>query len=131
MASNVCSREEGVMSTLTVEDLLLTGVATPAVTRARRWRHVSKPRGPIARPMHPIAPGGRPLGVGAPRVAAQPRVAVAEGSLQLTRRGLAVVVGLFLTVCVVAMVVLVAGFLAVPNDPVVPTGVGGVVSTQG
>lgn len=111
------------MSAVLVEEL----VGAPATTRPR-WRHVPQVRGPIARPSHPGAPGGRPATAAAPLVrsrafekpAPEP-IAIALGQgLQLTRRGLAVAVTLFLGVVAAGVLTLVGGFLAVSNAPVVP-----------
>lgn len=110
------------MSAVLMEEL----VEAPALTRPR-WRHVPQVRGPIARPNHPGVPGGRPAVAGAPlvrartpRVAPEPiAIAVGQG-LQLTRRGLAVAVTLFLGVVTAAALTLVVGFLSIPNAPAVP-----------
>lgn len=112
------------MSAVLVEEL----AGTPVATRPR-WRHVPQVRGPLARPSHPGAPGGRPAvaagplvrgRVSEPKPAPEPiAIALAEG-LQLTRRGLAVAVTLFLGVVAAGVLTLVAGFLAVSNAPVVP-----------
>lgn len=108
------------MSAVLVDEMVNTAVPTPVTTRPR-WRHVPQPRGPIARPQHPATSGGRPLGPAAPLVrrvvAAEPIVEVAPG-WQLTRRGLAVAMAVFLTVVAAGLVTLVAGFLAVSNAPV-------------
>ena len=101
------------MSTLAIAE-----VATrPTVTRPR-WQHVPSTRGPVARPHHPGAPGGRPAVLPAPlvRAAAPARVVVGEG-LTLTRRGLAVAVTLFLGVAAAAALTLVTSFFGVSNEP--------------
>lgn len=110
----------------------------PASAAPGRWVHVSSPRPgtarpatvPQARPSAPGRPGGRPQGVAAPQLVGRsvvvpakveaPRLdsAVAAAPLRLTRRGLAVVMGGFALVMMTALVVLVAAFLAVPNEPV-------------
>jgi hypothetical protein len=106
------------MSAVLVEEMAIT----PAATRPR-WRHVPQSRGPIARPNHPGAPGGRPVGAAAPlvraRVPAPVVIAVGHG-LQLTRRGLAVVVSVFLGAVAAGVLTLAAGFLAISNEPVAP-----------
>lgn len=106
------------MSAVLVEEMVIT----PTTTRPR-WRHVPQARGPVARPNHPGAPGGRPLTAAAPlvraRVSAPVAIAVGQG-LQLTRRGLALVMTVFLGAVAAGVVTLVAGFLAVPNEPAVP-----------
>lgn len=116
----------------------LSSVATQAPATPRRWVHVSRPgQGgtrpvavPPARPDAPTRPGGRPQGVGAPRIAGRSRIVVdpmprpavaarpAPAPLRLTRRGLAVVMGGFALVMLTALVVLVTAFLAIPNEPV-------------
>ncbi|MFT4218761.1 MAG: hypothetical protein QM619_16490 [Micropruina sp.] len=106
------------MSLVLVEEMTIA----PAAARPR-WRHVPQARGPIARPNHPATPGGRPTVAVAPAVRAQQPapVAVAVGQgLQLTRRGLAVVMTVFLGAVAAGVLTLVAGFLAVSNEPVVP-----------
>ncbi|MFT4295494.1 MAG: hypothetical protein QM582_08785 [Micropruina sp.] len=106
------------MSAVLVEETMVT----PTVTRPR-WRHVAQTRGPIARPNHPATPGGRPAVAVAPLVRAQapaPVPVVVGQGLQLTRRGLAVVMTVFLGAVAAGVLTLVAGFLAVPNEPAVP-----------
>lgn len=114
-------------------DLPLAPVPSPAPLSAApsRWVHVGSPRpagarpvsAPPARPSAPARPGGRPQGVPAPRLSRRPataRVALtppATAPLRLTDRGLAVVIGGFALVMVTALVVLVAAFWAVPNEP--------------
>ncbi|MGC3956131.1 MAG: hypothetical protein QM804_18125 [Propionicimonas sp.] len=104
----------------------------PSQGAPQRWVHVSSPRpvgaratAPSARPSAPARPGGRPRGVAAPRLVSRPAAATVTASpapaaapLRLTDRGLAVVMGGFALVMVTALVVLVAAFLAVPNEPV-------------
>ena len=106
------------MSAVLVEEMVIT----PTTTRPR-WRHVPQTRGPVARPNHPGTPGGRPVMAAAPlvRARASAPVAIAVGQgLQLTRRGLAVVIAVFLGAVAAGVVTLVAGFLAIPNVPAVP-----------
>ena len=89
----------------------------PAATSPRRWMHVvPEPVEPQAAPERPTTPAVRQL-----RPAGQPlpRTAPVAAPLRLTRRGLAVVVGGFTLLMMTALVVLVAGFLAVSNDPIV------------
>lgn len=102
-------------------------LAYDAAAETRQWVHVrpaSRRSGasPQARTLGPRTPGGRPLGVSAPSVTrlvpASPS-ASRRGGMRLTRRGLAVVVGGFAALMTTALVVLVVGFLAVSNDPVV------------
>ncbi len=106
------------MSAVLVEEMVIT----PTTARPR-WRHVPQGRGPIARPSHPGTPGGRPAAATAPlvraRVAEPVAIAVGQG-LQLTRRGLAVVMTVFLGAVAAGVLTLVAGFLAVPNEPAGP-----------
>lgn len=107
-----------------------------APSTPRRWVHVdapqpgrTRPAAPTGRPAGPARPGGRPQGVGAPATGPgasrpaevdaavrQPR-SQAAAPLQLTRRGLAVVMGGFAVLMLTAVVVLVTAFLAVPNEP--------------
>lgn len=118
-------------------DLPLAPMPVPAANR--RWVHVSDARTGTARPaLAPQArpsvsrPGGHRVGVAAPQLrgrrpapsaAISAAVSVATpGQLRLTRRGLAVVMGGFALVMVTALVVLVAAFLAVPNEPLVAAG---------
>lgn len=108
------------MSAVLVEEMVIT----PTTTRPR-WRHVPQTRGPVARPNHPGSPGGRPVAPVAPWVRARarasaPMAAAMGGGLQLTRRGLAVVMTLFLGVVTAGVLTLVGGFLAVSNAPAVP-----------
>lgn len=116
-------------------DLPLAEVPAPATPR--RWVHVSDPRPapvrpsslPPARPSAPARPGGRPQGVAAPQLAGRARLVrpapalvattvAVPAPLRLTRRGLAVAMGGFALVMLTALVVLVAAFLAVPNEPI-------------
>lgn len=115
-------------------DLPLAQVPNPAAPS--RWVHVGSPRpgarpatAPPARPSTPARPGGRPQGVAAPRLAGRPAAAMPAATrtlqpapLRLTDRGLAVVIGGFTLVMMTALVVLVAGFLAIPNEPLPPLG---------
>lgn len=111
------------MSALLIDEL---DVAAPIRQQPRRWRHVD--RRPEARPQLVGLPGGRPAGVRAPEVGpgqsrvrplASPASRPAAGSWQLTDRGIAVVTVFFLALLVIAAVVLVNGFLAVSNAPIV------------
>ncbi len=106
------------MSAVVVEEMVIT----PTTARPR-WRHVPQRRGPIARPSHPATPVGRPAAPIAPlvraRVSAPVAIAVGHG-LQLTRRGLAVVMTVFLGAVAAGVFTLVAGFIAVPNEAAVP-----------
>ncbi len=106
------------MSAVVVEEMVIT----PTTARPR-WRHVPQTRAPIARPNHPGAPGGRPAGGVAPlvraRVSEPGAIAVGQG-LQLTRRGLAVVMTVFLGAVAAGVFTLVAGFMAVPNEAGLP-----------
>lgn len=105
--------------------MLVDEAMTTQVTTRPRWRHVPQTRGPVARPSNPGAPGGRPAVKAVPLVRARMSApAVAAQSLQLTRRGLVVVMGLFLGVVAVAAVTLVVAFFSVSNDPRVPASVG-------
>lgn len=96
----------------------------PAATTPRRWMHVvpepaEVPAAPAPRPAaRQAAPAVRPAVQPAPRPA-HARTAPAPAPLRLTRRGLAVVVGGFTLLMMTALVVLVASFLAVSNDPIV------------
>ena len=122
------------MSALLVDEMV---VQAPSRQQPRRWRHVN--RGPEGRPNLVALPGGRPAGVAAPelrsaRVAPAPRTtqAAAVAPLQLTDRGIAVIVVLFLALVATAVVVLVSGFLAVSNDPILlGEAVSAVVPAQG
>lgn len=107
------------MSATLVEEMV---VAVPSVRP--RWRHVPQQRGPVARPSHPASPAGRPAVAAAPplvraRVSAPVEIALGQG-LQLTRRGLAVVMTVFLGVVAAGVLTLLGGFLAISNDPSVP-----------
>ena len=83
--------------------MLVDEAMTTQVTTRPRWRHVPQTRGPVARPSNPGAPGGRPAVKAVPLVRARMSApAVAAQSLQLTRRGLVAVMGLFLGVVAVA-----------------------------
>ena len=87
------------MSALVVDEAVTTRSSSIQSSPTRpRWRHVPQTRGPIARPHHPVAPGGRPVIATAPlvRVRTPAPSVVAQPGLQLTRRGLAVVMGVFL-----------------------------------
>lgn len=107
------------MSALLVDDLVVT---VPGRPQPGRWRHVDS--GPQARPRVVVLPGGRPEGVAAPQVRPAPRThstrpaATASDSWQLTDRGIAVAVVLFLAVVAVAAVVLVGAFLSVSDAPI-------------
>lgn len=109
------------MSALLVDDLV---VPVPTRPQPSRWRHVR--RGPQARPERAGQPGGRPEGVVAPQLgSAAVRTPVARasattlsGSWQLTDRGIAAVVILFLAVVAVSAAVLVGAFLSVSDAPV-------------
>lgn len=107
------------MSALPVDDLV---VRVPTGPQSTRWRHVES--GPQSRPQLVGLPGGRPQGVAAPRLRPAsvsrplPRPTATRDSWQLTDRGIAVVVVLFLTVVAVAAVVLVGAFLSVSDAPV-------------
>ena len=57
--------------------------------------------------------------------------AVAPGALQLTERGIAVIVVAFLSLFLVAAVVAVSAFLAVPNEPLVGAKAAAVLVSQG
>lgn len=112
------------MSALLVDDLV---VAAPTRPQPSRWRHVE--RAPQARPQSPRRPGGRPDGVAAPQLRqapVRPVVMPARDSWQLTDRGLAVVMVLFLTVVVVAAVVLVGAFFSVSDAPIPTAATAGV-----
>ena len=88
----------------------------PAAATPRRWMHVvPEPVEPPA-PERPAAPVVREL---RPAVQPLPGTAPVVAPLRLTRRGLAVVVGGFTLLMMTALVVLVTGFLAVSNDPIV------------
>lgn len=110
---------------------LLVDLANPMVAGVaeRQWTHVDRTRSRLPRSRQVArgcagragvrsAPTGRPCGVAAPTLRARSRVAgAAASSLQLTRRGLAVIVSAFLLLMAVSVVVLVASFLSVSNDP--------------
>lgn len=108
--------------------VLLVDRATPMVAGVaeRQWVHVDRPhvrssrgrRAPARRTGLRSAPTRRPGGVAAPTLRPQLRVAgAAASSLQLTRRGLAVVVCAFSLLMVVSVVVLITSFLSVSNEP--------------
>lgn len=116
------------MSALLI-DLPLADLPTPA--RGRRWMHVVPDPAPAvevtgavrplphAEPTAPLARTARPART-LPQVRPVPtRTAAAPAPLRLTRRGLAVVVGGFSLLMMTALVVLVVGFLAVSNEPIV------------
>jgi len=101
--------------------VLVQELSTNPTQSRPRWRHVPQTRGPVARPHHPVAPAGRPTTVVAPMVRTRPSVGVELGhGLQLTRRGLAIAVALFIGVATAAAITVVTAFLSVSNDPVVP-----------
>ena len=108
------------MSALLVEDLV---GETPAHSLVGSWRHME--RGAQGRPQLVALPGGDLGAVAAPGlrsgavapVAERPSVAVGSDSWQLTDRGIAVAVVLFLAVVVAAAVVMVGAFLSVSNAP--------------
>lgn len=111
------------MSALLIDEL---DVAAPIRQQPRRWRHVE--RRPEARPHLVGLPGGRPAGVQAPELgraqsatatAARPAPRPVAGSWQLTDRGIAVVTVFFLALLATAAIVLVGGFLAVSNAPLI------------
>ncbi|MBK8446392.1 MAG: hypothetical protein IPL41_06830 [Micropruina sp.] len=111
------------MSALVVDEAVTTRSSSIQSSPTRpRWRHVPQTRGPIARPHHPVAPGGRPVIATAPlvRVRTPAPSVVAQPGLQLTRRGLAVVMGVFLGMVAAATVTLVVGFFSVSDLPVTP-----------
>ncbi len=104
------------MSALTIDET----VGSRLTPTRPKWHHVPQTRGPLARPTHPGAPGGRPVTSSGPWVRTRPVVwqpAVQHG-LQLTRRGLALAVGLFLGMVAAATITLVVGFFSVSNAPV-------------
>ena len=109
------------MSALLIDDLVITAPTRP---QPARWRHVE--RGPQARPQRAGSPGGRPEGVTAPqlrsapatRPGVRPSARPASDAWQLTDRGIAVAVLLFLSVVAVSAVVLVGAFLSVSDAPV-------------
>jgi hypothetical protein len=117
------------MSAMLIETVRDDELAAPRVGSAPRWRHVPQTRGPVARPMHPAAPGGRPSAApAAPLVrVARPVAAPASQGWQLTRRGLAVVMTLFLGMVAAATITAVAAFVTISNEPV-QAGQGSVVS---
>ena len=88
----------------------------PVAATPRRWMHVVPELTEPASPERQCAPVVREL---RPAVRPLPKVASAAAPLRLTRRGLAVVVGGFTLLMMTALVVLVTGFLAVSNDPIV------------
>lgn len=115
------------MSALLVDDLI---VPLPTRQTATGWRHVEHAEGVqhaeyvehAARPRPYLVTDAAPVSVGASRQAAP---------LQLTARGIAVIVIFFLSLMVTAAVVLVTSFLSVSNDPLpAPAAQQGVVSTQ-
>lgn len=107
------------MSALMVDDMTTRTPSRPRVKRAR----VRDLYGPAARPRVAPLPGRRPDGgIAAPLLGAassQAGDASRPGALgwHLTDRGVAVVVTLFLALCLTAAVVVVTSFLAVSNDP--------------
>ena len=105
-------------------------VNTPVTSRPR-WRHVPQVRGPIARPSHPGAPGGRPTAGAAPLVRTHRPPVVAQPTWQLTRRGLKVAMALFLGMLTLATVTLVTAFFTVSNDPVTRVGAPPAAISQG
>lgn len=111
------------MSALVVDEAVTTRSSTVQSSPVRpRWRHVPQTRGPLARPRHPEAPGRRPLITPVPLHPTRPLApsAVAPAGLQLTRRGLALVIGVFLGMVAAATVTLVVGFFSVSNAPLTP-----------
>lgn len=107
------------MSALMVDDVI-TRTRTPSRVEGAR---VHALHGPATRPRVTPFPGRRPDGgVAAPALgAASTRPGVASrpelSGWRLTDRGIAVVVTLFLALCLTAAVVLVTNFLAVSNEP--------------
>lgn len=103
------------MSALLVDDLAITTVGR---ARPQRWQHVrhSAPAAAVVQLPLPEAPA---VAVPERSAAATLPVGVSLGSWQLTARGLAVLMGLFVAVVAVAAIVLVGGFLAVSNAPIV------------
>lgn len=96
-------------------------VVTPAGTRRRpRGQQL---RGPVARPQGAALPGGRPVqpvvpSSGRPVVLRRrPVVRPQSSQVQLTERGLALVLGLFAVLAACAVFVVVSRFLAVSNAP--------------
>lgn len=108
-----------------------------AVRTAPGVRRRSRPqqlRGPIAHPQRLDAPGGRPAQPMAPaidrpvslRARSSVRVADRQPALQLTDRGLALVLGTFLALAMTAVVVVMVQFFQVSNAPLAqdaPSGV--------
>ena len=110
---------------------------TAAVRSAPGVRRRSRPqqlRGPIARPQRLDAPGGRPAQPMAPaldrpvslRARSSVRVAGPQPALQLTDRGLALVIGTFVALAVAAVVVVMVQFFQVSNAPLTQDAVSGV-----
>lgn len=87
-----------------------------------RWHHVPRApqgRGPVARQSHPAAPGGRPVQLVPPQVRTRTQP-VTDSSWQLTRRGLALAMTVFLGSVAAATITLVGAFFSVPNEPAQP-----------
>lgn len=117
---------------------LLIDLPADDVIEPRSWVHVAPaarpsgtptaPRSPQARPVPPRTPGGRPGGVRAPSFRAAPgaELRATGGTLHLTRRGLAVVMGFFTALMATAATVVVTSFLSVSNDPPVSSPVAAV-----
>ncbi len=109
--------------------MLVEQQVTTPVTSRPRWRHVPQARGPVARPSHPGAPGGRPMNIVMPLVHVRPASAVVQPTWQLTRRGLKAVMALFLGMVALATITLIGAFFTVSNDPFQPaTGAAAVIS---
>lgn len=111
------------MSALLVDDLV---IAAPSRKRSQ-WQHV-RPTAHLARVVQlpiveeslqlaPVAPVVEPVGAPRPRSATAP-IGISVGDWQLTARGLAAVMALFLGVVAVAAVVLISSFFAVSNEPI-------------
>lgn len=101
------------MSALLVDDLVITTARHP---QPRRWRHVRGSGSDAQVVQFPLAPEA-PVEAGRSAAATRP-IGISLGSWQLTARGLAVLMGLFVTVVAIAAIVLVGGFLAVSNAPI-------------
>lgn len=100
------------MSALTIEAPILQAAGGRSLKPVSRVRPLRAPVGKPRRPLHPA----RPVPVPArPSIA---RAAIRPGRVELTERGIVVILSVFLAVMVTAAVVAVSVFLAVPNDPV-------------
>ncbi|MFZ1410926.1 MAG: hypothetical protein WAS07_05690 [Micropruina sp.] len=104
------------MSAMTIDQITRTAPVLPRPARGQ----IRSLRSPVLVSLPSTVPMDRPV-----EAVSRTPGAVADGSLQLTRRGLAVIISIFLAICVTSLTIVVAAFLAIPNQPVsgIPSGV--------